>query len=109
MRRRGLLGGLLAVVAAPALVRAGVLMPVRPIPPPAPFIVLTSRYPGIWQNPRVVSVPQTFETLLVSGDSYTRSGTGGPPLPWADIRFGAPNPAISREFARFAAERGWTA
>jgi hypothetical protein len=41
--RRGLLGGLLAVVAAPALVRAGVLMPVKCQPlrlPPGRVVVV---------------------------------------------------------------------
>lgn len=52
MNRRGLIGALGALVAAPAIIRPGLLMQVKPMPQWRPVRIFITR--------RTVSVPQTF-------------------------------------------------
>lgn len=55
LTRRGFLGSILAAAAAPAFVKAGVLMPVRPIVLAAPTLILPGAVPEAW-SPQVLSV-----------------------------------------------------
>lgn len=76
LARRGFLMGLGSLVAAPAIVRAASLMPVKAIVVPAKheFIFRTSLPQGTWRMINDGSINKNFENLLFNDLFETMSG-----------------------------------
>ncbi len=64
--RRGFLGGLLAVIAAPAIIRPGILMPIKPSLVPAPQIIAGPLFVG--GQYEVLGISQSFRDGVVLCD-----------------------------------------
>lgn len=79
LNRRGLLTGIIALCAAPAIVRAGSIMPVKVMPEPRPYIDIEAVRQGI-ASLRAIAYNNegTPRDAMVYGRYYTRNGVWVP-------------------------------